>query len=99
MRSFGTALFLLFIISCALSVSNLALGATGMTDQMVAEFVQKHGWGAGTHWNIRQQAYVFSIFDLDRGGAPTKLLLVGGVPVKLYNAGGDGPESAGARTP
>ena len=108
MRGFGTLLFVSFIIFCGLSVSGIALQKFGASDQMVAEFIQKEGWGAGTRWNVDKQYYAASILRVGRalpragkqdfgGEASARLLLVGGVPVKLYDAGGYGLERAGTQ--
>jgi len=90
MRGFGTFFFMMIVVVGALSVSGVALQKLGATDQMVAEFVQKQGWGKGTAWTAERQAYAFTILDLHRGTASSKLLLIGGVPVKVYQEGSFG---------
>lgn len=101
MRGLGTLIILAFVIGCGLCVSGLILQKVGATDQMVSDFVKQEGWGAGTSWNVEQQWYAVTVLHvrtgISRGEASAKLLLIGGVPVRTYQAGAYGLEPSGAR--
>jgi hypothetical protein len=107
MRALGAVLILAFVIFCGLCVSGLVLTKTGVSDQMIAEFVKNEGLADGTAWSMEKQAYFYSILGVRRGAAdrrvpggsnPMKLLLIGGVPVNLTELEAAKPSPAGAQT-